>query len=183
MANLPRAGRRVAALVGAWTLAVLSLAAETAAQEIERPTFILDVPEQWVENAGLATDWAAVVTRQGDANAECFIDVRMENLPPTEAEQAEWVQFLASEDGPVIIAQFQVGSGETVLETRRRRIDGSELVVVVSEKEGDRITAAYFFSLLLPLRVHIIRCTTAAANYAALQAEVAAIIEALEVKP
>jgi hypothetical protein len=183
MANLPRAGRRVAALVGAWTLAVLSLAADAAAEDIERPTFILEVPEPWVENAVWATDTSARLMRQGDASAECFIQARMENLLPTESEQAEWEQFLASEDGPVIVARYQMGSGETVLETRRRRIDDSELVVVISEKEGDRIVAAYFFSISLPARVHIIRCQTAVAHYMALEAEFTAIIDALEVKP
>jgi hypothetical protein len=35
---------------------------------------------------------------------------------------------------------------------------------------GDRIVAAYFFSISLPVRVHIIRCETGVTNYAALEA-------------
>jgi hypothetical protein len=183
MANLARAGRRVAVLVGAWTLAVLSVAAEAAAEKIERPTFILEVPEPWVENTGMATDRSAELVRQGDASAACLILVQMENGPPTESVRAEFEQFLASEDGPVTLALFMVGAQEAVLETSRRRKDDSERVVVVSEKKGDRLTTGYFFSILVPGRLHTIRCRTAVGNDGALRAEFAAIIDALETKP
>ncbi len=139
MANPARAGRRVAALVGAWTLAVLSLAAEAAAGKIERPTFILEVPEPWTENAGMATDRSAELVRQGDASAACLILVNMENRPATESARAEFERFLASEDWPATFVPFWVGAQETVLETGRRRKGDSELVVVVSEKKGDRL--------------------------------------------
>jgi hypothetical protein len=183
MANLPRADRRVAALVGAWTLAVLSLAAEAAAEELERPTFILEVPEPWVEKTVMATDTSAGFKRQGDVSALCDILVNMESQAPTEPAKAEYEQFMASEDGPVTLALMQVGWQEAVLETSRRRIGDSERVVVVSEKKGDRLITAYFFSVSPPIRLHTIRCKTAIENYAALEPEFAAIIDALEVKP
>ena len=110
MANLSRAGRRVAALVGAWTLAVLSLAAEAAAEEIERPTFILEAPESWVENTVMANDRLAELTRQGEASARCLIMVSMGSESKTGSVKAEYEQFLASEDGPVNLALFMVGS-------------------------------------------------------------------------
>jgi hypothetical protein len=182
MANLARAGRRVAVLVGAWTLAVLSLAAETAAEEIERPTFILEVPEPWVENTGMASDISAELMRQGDASAACLILVGMGNEQPTESVKADYDRFVASKDGPVTLALFMVGAQETVLETSRRRKGDSELVVVVSDKMGDRLATAYFFSVLVPGRLHTIRCKTAVENYAALEAEFVAIIDALEMK-
>lgn len=183
MANPARAGRRVAALVGAWTLAVLSLAAEAAAGKIERPTFILEAPEPWTENTGMATDRSAELVRQGDASAACLILVNMENGPATESVKAEFERFLASEDWPATYVPFLVGAEETVLETSHRRKGDSELVVVVSEKKGDRLTTGYFFSVLAPGRLHTIRCRTAVENDAALKAEFAAIIDALEMKP
>lgn len=183
MVNLPRADRRVAALVGAWTLALLSLAADAAAEEIERPTFILEVPEPWVEKTVMATDKSAGLERRGNVSAMCDILLNVESHALTESEKAEYEQFITSEDGPVSLALMYVGAQEAVLETSRRSIGDSERVVVVSEKKGDRLITAYFFSISSPIRLHTIRCETAIENYAALKAEFTAIIDALKVKP
>jgi hypothetical protein len=179
-------------VVGAWTFAVLSLAADAAVEVIERPTFILEVPEPWLENTWNTwdrdrlvggIDTSAELRRQGDTSADCLILVQMGNEHPTESVKAGYDEFLASEDGPVTLALFMVGARETVLETSRRRIGDSELVVVESEKEGDRLTTGYFFSIRVPGRLHSIHCKTAVENYEALKAEFAAIIDAIEMKP
>src|SRR3546814_3510702 len=57
MTNPPRAGRCLAVLIAAWALAAANLVGEAGAEEIDRPTFTIDVPDSWVEDISMATDW------------------------------------------------------------------------------------------------------------------------------